>query len=801
MEKHRDRLFVTFKGDFVYRRYSYNKILDLALRFITFLKEKDIRRGDCIAVCTYNSPQYFYVFLGCMFHGVTLVPIDYASSPELIKKFYMKTRCKMIVTSVHKILGLKRVNTEELDDILSSRRPGKVNMDVGDDDLLEILFTSGTTGDPKGVMLTHDNIYSNLTSVLKIIKITRRYRLVSILPLSHVFEQVAGFLGLIEGGASTIHLKSRMSSEIVKVMKKEKITAIVTVPAFLILFQRRIEERAGYIRKMVDFGYHLPIFLRRALFRRVHKGLGNNLKHFICGAASIPIETERFWEAMGVKVLKGYGLTEASPILTVTRENERVLGSVGKRIPGVRIKLGKDNEILASGKNITKGYYKNPDATKKIFEGMWLKTGDIGEFDDDKNLYIRGRIKNMILKPTGLNVYPEDIEKVLDKERSIKESCVLGIEKGNDVIITAVLLLKEKLGEKDIRKLIERTNSELEEHQKIQDTLIWKKKEFPKTLTLKIKRHDVKKEVEDKTHSKHDSKDDLISLLSEMCHMDVSMIDDKSRLYADLGFDSLKIIELSTLIEERMRCEIDESRIDEKTTVNNIRQLIKEGKKHYELHTRMFSPLNIPIKAAALNLLYLVYSRNMKRILISGYPLKKLAGQYIFVLNHTSHLDAPLLGKMLPKNIRYKTASGAASDLFFQEKRLKHRLLQRFFFAMGMFPVAREKEDKRSIKETFDYIGEAIDRDWSIALAPEGTRSPDGKIQPFKNGIGVIIKETNLPVVPVKIRGLYEIMPREARFPKGKSDVEMIFGNPILFSKRSSPIEITKELENIMREM
>ncbi|MCM2325875.1 MAG: AMP-binding protein, partial [Candidatus Woesearchaeota archaeon] len=429
MEKHRDRLFVTFKGDFVYRRYSYRKILDFALKFITFLKENNIKKGDCISVCTYNSPQYFYVFLGCMFHGVTLVPIDYASSPELIKKFYAKTRCKMIVTSIHKIIGLKRVNIEELDDILLPKRPGKADPDVADDDLLEILFTSGTTGDPKGVMLTHDNIHSNLTSVLNIIKITRRYRLISILPLSHVFEQVAGFLGLIEGGASTVHLKSRMSSEIVKVMKKEKITAIVTVPAFLILFQRRIEERAGDIKRIVDIGYHMPIFLRRMLFRRVHKGLGNNLKHFICGAASIPIETERFWEAMGVKVLKGYGLTEASPILTVTKENERVLGSVGKKIPGVRLKLGKDNEILANGKNITKGYFKNPDATKKIFEGMWLKTGDIGEFDEDENLYIRGRIKNMILKPNGLNVYPEDIEKVLDDEKCIKESCVIGIEK------------------------------------------------------------------------------------------------------------------------------------------------------------------------------------------------------------------------------------------------------------------------------------------------------------------------------------------------------------------------------------
>ncbi len=239
LTKYSKRRLLSFKKDFVYDRYSYQEIHNLSLKFISLLKQYNIKKGDRIAICSYNCPQYFYVFLGSVFHGIILVPIDYGSSPELIKKFMKKTDCKLLITSRYKLVHTKtkKLFVEDLPELLVNKKLGKINPETKDNDLCQILFTSGTTGEPKGVMTTHKNIHSNMTATLKVIKVDENYRLMSLLPLSHIFEQVAGFLILIIKGAQTVQLKSRRPSEIVKVFQKEKINCLATVPAFLNLFK------------------------------------------------------------------------------------------------------------------------------------------------------------------------------------------------------------------------------------------------------------------------------------------------------------------------------------------------------------------------------------------------------------------------------------------------------------------------------------------------------------------------------------------------------------------------------------
>ena len=814
--KYKKKTLVSLKKDFVYDRYTYGQIYDYSLRFISLLKQNNIKKGDRIAICSYNCPQYFYTFLGCIFSGVIIVPIDYGSSPKLVRKFMEKTECKLLITSKNKIIRtkIKKIFVEDLDDILKTRKQGNINKNLREHDLVQILYTSGTTGEPKGVMLSHENIYTNTTSALTRIVINKNYQLLSLIPLSHVFEQVAGFFGVIFSGAKTTQLKSRRPSEMVKVMQNEKVNGIITVPAFFILFQKKIEERAkkaGNYRKLqktLKFSRKFPFFIRKLIFKKIHKVFGNKLEKVVCGAAPLPLETELFWENIGVRVVKGYGLTETSPVLTVSNERKNILGSAGQAIPGVRLRLNEKKEIWALGRNTTPGYYKNKKATEKLYHGRWLRTGDLGEFDDKGNLFIKGRLKNMILKPSGLNVYPEDIEKALDKNPEIKESCVLGISHGQDIITTAVLLLEEKIPNKEVKKIISETNKSLEFHQKIQDHIVWKKKDFPRTLTLKVKRRDVESEVKKKTYLHTESEDELIQILAKLSYLNSNEIKENSKLFCDLGFDSLKVIVLSTYIEEKMRVEIDEYLINADTTVKNLRDLISQGvdqSKRLKLNEIMFSPIFYPLKILISEIAYFSASRFYTSVNVKGREnLKKIKTQFILTPNHASHLDFPTMARFLPIRHRVRMGMGAAADYFFKTGSLKSEIISRSFsYCLGGFPLSRIKKGRSdsSIKQSFEFIGKIIDRGWSVALSPEGTRSTTGKINKFKPGIGIIVKESRLPVIPVKLKGLHEILPPHSRWPKKRGPVEIIFGKPIYYSSDMSAVEITKHLENTMRKM
>ncbi len=815
-EKNSKKRFITFKKDFVYDRYTYGEIYEYSLKFITLLKENKLKKGDKVAICGYNSPEWVYSFLGGVFSGLVLVPIDFASSPELINKFIEKTESKLLITSKYKITNskIKKIYFEELKEDLLKKKKGSVNTNIENSDILEILFTSGTTGEPKGVILTHENIYSNIVSTKKRIRIDDRDKLISLIPLSHMLEQIAGFFAILVSGAQIVQLKSRRTSEILKVFKKEKITTLATVPAFLNLFKSKLEDRAKEqgkyhsFSKSLKIASKLPFPLRRILFKKIHKAIGGKLTRMVSGGAPLSLETEIFWDSLGVAITQGYGLTETSPVLTLSNEYDKRFSSVGRAIPGVRLKLGKNNEILAKGRNVTLGYYKNEKATKELFEEGWLKTGDIGEFDKDNYLYIKGRLKNMILKPSGFNVYPEDIEAVLNKKDNIKDSCVLGITSGNDVIITAVLLLKNQTSNKEVKKIIEDSNKQLEQHQKIQNHLVWKKQDFPRTLTLKVKRNLVQEDIEKKTQISTESRDLLIHTLSELSHINAKEINEKSNLYSDLGFDSLKIIELATKIEEKIGVDIEEYLIDSKTTVTSLRELIAKGKQPSNslvLDKSMFSPLLYPLKIIFSEVSYLFSSIFFTKIIIKGKEnLRKLKeNQAIYILtNHTSHLDVLVLFKQIPLNKRIKISFGAAADYFFKKSKLKDKLISKFFYyVLGGFPMSRDKdiENRTSIRQSFEFIGEILDRGWSIGLSPEGTRSRSGDPAPYKNGIGLIVKEAQLPVIPFKLKGLYEIMPPHSKFPKKRGPVEVIIGKPIYVPSNLSPLEITQFLEKQSR--
>ncbi len=812
LEKNSRKNLVSLKGDFVYRRYSYGSILELSKKFSKFLEQNGIRKGDRICICSYNCPQYFFVMLGAMFSGVIIVPVDFATSDQLTGTFMKLTRCRMLITSIKKSIStsVPTFYVEELEEMLSPLTK-KEPVHVGDDHLVEILFTSGTTGDPKGVMLTHDNICSNMMSALSVFKVYRTEKLLSLIPLSHMLEQCTGFFGVIFAGAETTQLRSRRPSEILKVIRYERTTMIVAVPAFYNLFKRKIEEKAEKsgklqdLRTLLTLAQKLPMPARRLLFRKLHSTFGGKLRCVVSGGASLPPETELFWDRIGIPVINGYGLTETSPILSINTLGQRRFGSVGKPIPGVRLRVSEEGEILARGPNITQGYYLNPKATSSLLQKGWLHTGDCGEIDKQGYVYIKGRIKNMILKANGLNVYPEDIELLLDSHPLVKESCVLGIEKGTDVIITAILITRGMSSNSDLKEMIDSINKKLEQHQQIQDFCVWPRPDFPKTHTMKIKRLLVASQLQ-RCEAGIESSDELSSILSELSHKD--HIKDEHLLYSDLGFDSLKTIELSTLIEEKLAVDIDEAMIDAKTTVRSLKEIISRSEPSSELPVSrlMFSPVFKPFKLILPEIAYLVTSRFFSSFRIEGREnLSDVKGPVIIITNHTSHLDIPTITKHLPFHLRTKMATAAAADYFFvQDGKLISRAVAFMFnHLLGAFPMSRDKKALRrtSLRKSLEFIGEIADKGWSLAIAPEGTRSRTGKMGHFKNGIGIIVKETGYPVIPVKVKGLFDIMPPKTHFPRKRGPVEIVIGKPVRFSSTDSPVMITRELESIVRKL
>jgi len=304
-------------------------------------------------------------------------------------------------------------------------------------------------------------------------KLSPKQKFLSVLPLSHVFEQVIGFLVLLSNRTTIVYIRTLKTRDLFEAFHEERITNAAVVPRLLELIHagilQKVKNKEKFISQVQSIG-KLPLVFRKIIFHKIHQKFGGRIRYFVCGGAPLDESVEMFYDAIGLRIVQGYGLTESSPVLTTNTPVRKKLGSVGKAVPGVKIKISSDEEVLAKGDNITQGYYKNPKKTKEIFEDGWLKTGDLGHLDDEGNLFLKGRKKDMIVTSAGINVYPEDIEQVLNKLPGVMDSCVIGTKAKKGEEIHAVLLLKEKA---DLKSIITEANKKLDDSQKIQHHSAW----------------------------------------------------------------------------------------------------------------------------------------------------------------------------------------------------------------------------------------------------------------------------------------------------------------------------------------
>jgi long-chain acyl-CoA synthetase len=675
----------------------------------------------------------------------------------------------------------------------------------------ELIYTSGTTGNPKGVVLSHRNLTANLLQVTRHIPVvTPEYRFLSLLPISHMFEQMGGFFTPLATGASIVYIRTLKPSAILEALAEEDIYAIIAVPRLLHLLKGSIErelETKGLgplFGRLVDATERLPKTLRKGLFFPIQAKFGKNFSIFVSGGAPLDPEVFRFWDALGFTVIEGYGLTECSPVLTANTIERQVVGSVGTALQGVQLKLDQ-GEILARGENVFAGYYQNAAATAEAFRDGWFRTGDLGEFDSDGWLRIKGRSKELIVTGAGVNVYPDEIETILNRLPGVREGCVIGLDRGMGEEVHAVLILDGN-GRRP-EEIIDELNSRLDELHRVIGFTLWPDQEFPKTTTLKIRKFMVKERVREGLAGGGTAAavDRLTQLVAKVTGTPADMVHDGALLVADLGLTSIARLELVNALEIEFRLDLEDSLIGPQTTIADLREIIRRREKVSSIdHCRFWVTRTPALLLRRFLDAFLHYPLVRCFVSLEAVGLEHLpeTGEpVLFIANHLSYLDHPTIMFALPRRWRYATATAAWEEFFF--KNFRNRLQQLWkratyeyaSVAFTVFPLPQT----RGFRTVLRFMGRLADHRMHILVFPEGERSQSGALLPFQQGLGVMVRELGVPVVPVKIAGLEKVLPRDARWPR-RGRVTVTFGRPLRF-RDEKPDEIVARARAAVEEL
>jgi long-chain acyl-CoA synthetase len=788
--------------------WNYDQLWSETGRIAIWLQGQGLQKGDRIVLWAPNSPLWVACFFAAARLGLIVVPLDIRSGADFVEGVLSQTEPALALLSALTVpewtSPVPGVPIEDLAGLEDRDPPSLPRIDP--DDVAEVLFTSGTTGAPKGVILTHRNIVSDAESVNQVIPDLPYIRLLSILPLSHMFEQTVGLLLPLGRGASIFYPSGRQSTVLFRALQEQRITNVLTVPQALQLFMDAIERevRKQGSRRRWEWSQRLagklPRAGRRALFHQVHRQLGGSLEFFVSGGAPLEHDLERRWELLGIPIVQGYGATETSPVITATALDQPRPGSVGRAIPGVEVKIGPDGEVLVHGPNVTAGYWRNPAATAAAFEDGWYRTGDLGELDADGYLYLRGRKKNLIVLPNGQNVFPEDIERVLAPLPGVEEAVVLGVPDANGTQVHAVLRLAD--GTESPDALIRRANAQLAPHQQIRGVTAWPDQDFPRTHTLKVKRAEVLARIDELRREPArsaspapgpaDGGSSLARLIADVTELPPARVTAAAMLGDDIGLDSLGRVELLAAIEADMGIYLDEALIGPSTTVGDLEALIQsqQGSARPEFpswpRSRAVQLARRRLQAASFSLLDRVApARISDREVLQGVMPPAL-----FVANHTSHLDTLTILRALPWSWRERVTVAAAADYFFSRRWLA--LLVSIL--LNAFPFSRTS----AVRPTLEHCAVLLDEGWSILLYPEGTRSTSGQMGEFKSGVGLLAVELQVPVVPIHLGGLERVLPKGRTIPH-RAGVTVRFGQPLRFGPETAYEAAAARIEEAVR--
>lgn len=808
-------------------RFTYSQIDLLSRKFGRFLNDQKLQKGDRILLWGSNSPEWVIGFFGAIRFGFVVVPVDLKTSNAVANRFITQTKPKILFVS--KSVDFKpsasgrKLTIFPIEDLLPKIETLEklTIVKISPDDLAEIIFTSGSTGFPKGVMIIHKNLSTSAEVLINYIPIFKRFTftMLSVLPLSHIFEQVANLTLPWIFGFKVVYLERQNSLTIIKALKRHKVNGMFAVPQILkvlrLSMKRRL-EREGYLplfNLLLLVARFVPSTLtRRLLFTPIHNQLGSRLYFVVSGGAHLEPKVAKMWERMGILVFQGYGATETTALITFNFQGGAKITSVGRVMPTVQLRISDDGEVEVFGPQTSPGYWQNRKKTIETFKDGWYKTGDIGTIVRGGFLKLTGRAKFRIVLDDGHKVYPEDIEAKLNDHLNVKDSCVLGLTVGGRTVIHSVILTKHR---GDLHRIVAEVNQELEPQQKILEYSAWPGEDFPRLRTMKVDRLRVQRIVEagmGAELAKYQKEEEIVKtsqlekLVSQVCQVPTEDISLEKQLVLDLKLDSLHRVELVSAIEEEFGVEIAESKITDVTTFGDLTKLV--GKSEDQVMEKERKRNNWPRWSIIILLRFLIertilFPYHAFFAQLEVYGRENLAAIHyptIFYINHIGAMDMVAALRLIPISRRAKVIIAADSALWRQP--IVGFLIE---LVTGTIPLVKKGE---GIKESLDYVAEMIDNGYSFLIAPEGEVSPDGELQEFRPGTGLLAVDLGLQVVPIKISKNYRrVFPNLDRSPMEllphsvPQKIKVKIGQPLKFEKGIGYQDATRLMYEAMEKL
>ncbi len=821
-KRHATRVAMRIEREGRKEQYTYADLRELATRVACFLAGQGLKQGERVMLVSHNAPEWGMTYFGVLKAGATCIPCDPDSSTNEILNFARAGNAAGIVVServdqehpdlrerlaqqgstvVWTFNEIFTLSDEETEEQHMSLLPQRIQAQT----VASLIFTSGTTGQPKGVMLSHRNLTSMVSMLSSVFDMTTRDGVLSVLPLHHTFEFSTGFLTPLSRGAQITYLPELTSDALARAIKNGHVTGMVGVPALWELLHRRIKnrlyERSEWIGKTADnliranawVRDNTPFNFGQVLFYPIHEGLGGRIRYFISGGSALSEKIQRDFQGLGFTILEGYGLTEASPVLTVTRpENRMLTGSVGKPLPGIEVRIADPDasgvgEVIARGPNVMLGYYEDDATTRKTLVDRWLYTGDLGRVDDDGNLYLVGRSKEIIVDTNGKNVYPDELEEVYGNSPYIKELSIVGLAEG---IAEKVACLVVPDDEYDITLSRAEMHRLIEEHfREVSASLPYFKRvkvlhftniELPRTATRKVKRREVVQMMEaleqnqkvGRVSTEGPADKDamwLMNIVASVANRPRSEVSINSRM-SDLGFDSLMFVELATAIENAGGSITAPERFNE---VQDLRELIGAvnrvgaGAAKHQTRTdtrQVEDEIQIPSIVRELgnragDALQKAFYNQLLRTEYEGRSNIPPHTNFLVAANHCSHLDMGLT-KMALGEAGKDLVALAAADYFFDTK-YKRAVMENF---TNLVPMERTGSLRQSLRHARSFL----DRGYNALIFPEGTRSITGEMADFKPVVGYLALHARVGILPMYLHGTYQAMPKGSTFIKSR---------------------------------
>ena len=744
-----------------------------------------------------NRPEWIYSFFTIWDKNSAAIAIDAQSSPkeilyvledsnpdiimcsneteknilEAISNYSLKNNIKVLNVDNFKIDDekMKKIANSEFE----LRNPEE-------NQTAAMLYTSGTTGSPKGVMLTYNNLMTEMEGIYEKGIFDHRDQILALLPFHHVLPLTATVLLMLRYQTSIVFVRKIASKEIFEALEKNRVTALIGVPRVFKLFYDGIKQQidAKFITraifKIMSKSKSIP--LKRKVFSKVHKKFGGHLDFIVAGGAKLDPEIARFYETLGIYSLEGYGLTETSPVIAVNSKNERKIGTIGKKLYNVDVKI-ENEELWVKGPIVMKGYYNKPEKTAEVMtEDGWFKTGDLAKIDEEGYITIIGRRNSMIVLSNGKNIDPETLENrlIAKSDKLIKEAGIFNHQNKLATIIIPDLLECRKRNINNvktyIKNIVEDYNLSAHNYEKVLDYKVFEE-ELPKTRVGKLRRFMLPNLYEQNVVKKAkvaEPNNEVYKILKEYVKKAKGIEPQpEENLELEIGMDSLDIVEFFAYIENNFGLQLDEEKFAEMPNLKLLSEYINEKAvkiENNEINWKQIIEEAKPIKddknrwitkflKVFLDVIIKVYFRIQRNGREKLDPKPK-----IYVSNHQSFIDPLILGSLLPKSILYNTIF-LAIDWYFKKFPLK------LLVSNGnVILIDINKNIRKSVEEIVGYLKSGK----NVLIFPEGARTKDGKVAEFKKVFAIISKELGIDVQCLGIKGGFEAYSRYMKFPKPK---------------------------------